>query len=60
MVRNSFPNYEPDRYGTMGEGMKSFWFGTIAAIIIAIVAGVALDSVNTTSGQQHSTTNTRL
>jgi len=44
----------------MGEGMKSFWFGTIAAIIIAIVAGVALDSVNTTSGQQHSTINTRL
>ena len=44
----------------MGEEMKSFWFGTIAAIIIAIVAGVALDSADTTSGQQYSTTNTRL
>ena len=60
MVHNSFPNHEPDRYGTMGEEMKSFWLGTIAAIIIAIVAGVALDSANTTSGQQYSTANTRL
>ena len=60
MVHKLFSNHEPDKYGTMGEEMKSFWLGTIAAIIIAIVAGVALESANTTSGQQYSTTNTRL
>ena len=40
--------------------MKSFWIGSIAAVIIAIVAGAVLTGNETTSGQRFSTSTTRL
>ena len=40
--------------------MKSFWTGTIAAIVIAVVAGVALNTVKQTTGEKFSTENVRL
>ncbi|MEK9673383.1 MAG: hypothetical protein VW268_12930 [Rhodospirillaceae bacterium] len=40
--------------------MQSFWTGTIAAVIIAVAAGLALNSANITSGQKYSTENVRL
>lgn len=40
--------------------MQSFWTGTIAAVIIAVVAGVALNSANMSSGAKYSTDNVRL
>ncbi len=40
--------------------MKSFWIGSIAAVIIAIVAGAVLTGSETTTGQKFSTSSTRL
>lgn len=40
--------------------MQSFWTGTIAAVIIAVVAGFALNATNMTSGEKYSTSNVRL
>lgn len=40
--------------------MKSFWTGTIAAIIVAVVAGFALNATNMTAGEKYSTSNVRL
>lgn len=40
--------------------MKSFWTGTIAAVIIAVVAGFALNATNMTAGEKYSTSNVRL
>lgn len=40
--------------------MQSFWTGTIAAIIIAVVAGFALNATNMTAGEKYSTSNVRL
>jgi len=40
--------------------MKSFWIGSIAAIIIAVVAGAVLTGVETSSGEKFSTSSTRL
>ncbi len=40
--------------------MKSFWIGSIAAVIIAIVAGVVLSGVEVSTAEKYSTTNTRL
>jgi hypothetical protein len=40
--------------------MKSFWTGTIAALIIAVVAGFALNATNMTAGEKYSTSNVRL
>ena len=40
--------------------MKSFWTGTIAAIIVAVVAGVVLNATTETTGQKYSTSNVRL
>ena len=40
--------------------MQSFWTGTIAAIIIAVVAGFALDTANMSSSEKYSTGNVRL
>jgi len=40
--------------------MKSFWIGSIAAIIIAFVAGAVLSGSDMTAAQQFSTSNTRL
>jgi hypothetical protein len=39
--------------------MKSLWMGIAAAIIIAVVSGVVLNSIGGTSGEQFSTANTR-
>jgi hypothetical protein len=41
-------------------GMKSFWIGSIAAVVIAIVAGTVLTGTEMTSGQKFSTSSTRL
>ena len=40
--------------------MQSFWTGTIAAIIIAVVAGFALNATNMTAGEKYSTSHVRL
>ena len=40
--------------------MKSFWIGSIAAVIIAIVAGGVLNSSENSSAQKYSTSSTRL
>lgn len=40
--------------------MKSFLIGTAAAIAIAIVAGVVLNTTNITSAEKFSTTSVRL
>ncbi|WND74930.1 hypothetical protein RJ527_12865 [Thalassospiraceae bacterium LMO-SO8] len=40
--------------------MQSFWTGTIAAVIIAVVAGFALNATNMTAGEKYSTSNVRL
>ena len=40
--------------------MKSFWIGAAFAIIIAIVAGVALNSTGYSSAKAYSTSDTRL
>ena len=43
-----------------GEKWKSFWMGTIAAIVIAVVAGVVMTSTNMTAGEKFSSSSTRL
>ncbi|MEE9317885.1 MAG: hypothetical protein V3U48_06310 [Rhodospirillales bacterium] len=40
--------------------MKSFWIGSAAAIIIAIVAGVVLSGSEMSTAEEFSTVNTRL
>jgi hypothetical protein len=40
--------------------MKSFWLGTIGAIVIAIIAGVALNLTGDSSAARFSTVNVRL
>mgnify|MGYP004056584541 CR=1 FL=1 len=40
--------------------MKSFLTGTIAAVIIAVVAGFALNATDKTAGEKYSTSNVRL
>ncbi len=40
--------------------MKSFWIGSIAAIVIAFVAGAVLSGSDMTTGQKFSTSSTRL
>ncbi len=44
----------------MGEGWRSFWYGTIAAAIIAVVAGVVLNGTAVSTAEKYSTSNTRL
>ena len=44
----------------MGEGWKSFWLGTIAAVVIAIAAGTILNSTDISTGEKYSSSNTRL
>lgn len=39
---------------------KSFWLGTAAAIVIAIIAGVVLNVTGDSSAQRYSTVNVRL
>jgi hypothetical protein len=39
---------------------KSFWIGTIAAVVIAIIAGVALSVTGMPSAQKFTTANVRL
>lgn len=43
-----------------GEKWKSFWLGTIAAVAIAVVAGVVMTSTQQTSGEKFSSSSTRL
>jgi len=40
--------------------MKTFWIGSVAAVIIAVIAGAVLSGYDTTTGQKFSTSNTRL
>lgn len=44
----------------MTSAWKSFWLGTIAAIGIAVVVGIALNAANPSAGKEFSTINTRL
>ena len=43
-----------------GEKWKSFWMGTIAAVVIAVAAGVVMTSINLTAGEKFSSSSTRL
>lgn len=40
--------------------MKAMWFGMIAAVIVAIVAGVVLNNVGGSSAERFSSSDTRL
>ena len=40
--------------------MKSFWIGSVAAVLIAIVAGVVLSGSEVSTAEEFSTANTRL
>jgi len=40
--------------------MKSFLIGSVAAVLIAIVAGAVLTGSETTTGEKFSTSSTRL
>lgn len=40
--------------------MKAFLAAVIAAVVIAVGAGVILDSINQTAGEAYSTDNVRL
>ena len=42
-----------------GDTMKSFWIGSMAAVIIAIVAGVVLSSAEVSTAEKYSTADTR-
>jgi len=44
----------------MKESWKSFWFGTLAAISIALLAGVFLNNSNQSSGEKFSSSSTRI
>ena len=44
----------------MNQSWKSFWMGTIVAILIGIISGVYLNSINPSSGEKFSTSNTRI
>ena len=44
----------------MGERWRSMWMGTIAAVVIAIVAGVVMTEMNNSSAEKFSTSSTRL
>lgn len=44
----------------MTESWRSFWYGTIAAILIGVAAGVILNSVSVSTSEKYSTSNTRL
>ena len=44
----------------MGERWRSMWIGTIAAVVIAILAGVVMTEMNVSSAQKFSTSSTRL
>ena len=46
--------------GRTGEIMKAMFLGFAAAIIIAVVVGVAMTNMNTGTDQAFSTTNVRL
>ena len=39
--------------------MKSLWMGIAAAVVIAVVSGVVLNSISVTTADQFSTSNTR-
>ena len=44
----------------MGERWRSMWMGTIAAVVIAILAGVVMTEMNISAAQKFSTSSTRL
>ena len=44
----------------MNQSWKSFWVGAIASVVIALVAGISLNSINETSQEKFSTSNTRI
>jgi hypothetical protein len=44
----------------MTESWKSFWFGTIAAIVIAVAAGTILNSTAVSTGEKYASSSTRL
>jgi hypothetical protein len=44
----------------MGDRWKSFWMGSIAAVVIALVAGMIMDKANMSTGEKYSTSSTRL
>ncbi|MDD9876959.1 MAG: hypothetical protein OXR84_05905 [Magnetovibrio sp.] len=44
----------------MGNRWKSFWMGTLAAVAIAVFAGVLMSNNNMSAGEKFSTSSTRL
>lgn len=43
-----------------GEKWTSFWMGTLAAVAIAVVAGVVMTNANMTASEKFSSSSTRL
>jgi len=44
----------------MNEAWKSFWYGTLAAVAIAVVAGIVLNGAAISTSEKYATSNTRL
>lgn len=44
----------------MNAAWKSFWIGTVAAVLIAVVAGVVLNATAVSTGEKFATSSTRL
>ncbi len=49
-----------EEFKMTGEKWKSFWMGTVAAIVLAVVAGFVMSNANTTAGEKFSSSSTRL
>jgi ABC-type transporter Mla subunit MlaD len=44
----------------MSEAWRSFWIGTVAAVGIAVIAGVVLNVTAVSTGEKYATSSTRL
>ena len=43
-----------------GAKWRSFWMGTVVAVLIAVVAGVVMSNINSGVGEKFSSSSTRL
>ncbi len=59
LVYNAFIPVCPGTEFGRGDIMKSFWIGTIAAVIIAAVTGVVLSGAEVSTAEKYSTADTR-
>ena len=59
LVYNALVPVCPGTEFKRGDTMKSFWIGSMAAVIIAIVAGVVLSGSEVSTAEKYSTADTR-